>query len=60
MNEVVNPGSAPIPKIFGVCDQTDTAPVWGYIVRQQGLMVILETSLEKLWIAGLQKCLNSL
>src|SRR5437867_4725497 len=37
----------PIPKVFVVCDQRDTAPVWGYILRQQGLMVILETSLEK-------------
>ena len=36
-----------IPKIFVVCDQRDTAPVWGYILRQQGLKVILETSLEK-------------
>jgi len=33
-----------IPKIFVVCDQRDTAPVWGYILRQQGLIVILETS----------------
>jgi hypothetical protein len=30
-----------------VCDQSDTAPVWGYILRQQGLIVILETSIEK-------------
>ena len=37
----------PIPKIFVVCDQRDTAPVWGYVLRQQGLVVILETSLEK-------------
>lgn len=37
----------PIPKIFVVCDQSDTAPVWGYILRQQGLSVILETSSEK-------------
>ena len=36
-----------IPKIFVVCDQRDTAPVWGYILRQQGLNVILETSIEK-------------
>jgi DNA-binding response OmpR family regulator len=33
-------------KIFVVCDQNDTAPVWGYILQQQGLTVILETSLE--------------
>jgi DNA-binding response OmpR family regulator len=37
----------PIAKIFVVCDQSDTAPVWGYILRQQGLSVILETSLDR-------------
>jgi two-component system response regulator RegX3 len=37
----------PIPKVFVICDQRDTAPVWGYILRQQGLIVILETSIEK-------------
>ena len=37
----------PIAKIFVVCDQEDTAPVWGYILRQQGLSVVLEPSLEK-------------
>jgi len=36
-----------IPKVFVVCDQKDTAPVWGYILRQQGLTVILETSTER-------------
>jgi DNA-binding response OmpR family regulator len=35
------------PQILVVCDQKDTAPVWGYILRQQGLKVLLETSLEK-------------
>jgi len=47
MNEVVNPESAHIPKVFVVCDRSDTAPVWSYILRQQGLIVILETSREK-------------
>ncbi|HET9590352.1 MAG TPA: response regulator transcription factor [Anaerolineales bacterium] len=37
----------PIPKIFVVCDQTDAAPVWGYILRQQELNVILEASPDK-------------
>jgi DNA-binding response OmpR family regulator len=37
----------PVAKIFVVCDQRDTAPVWGYILRQQGLSVVLEPSLEK-------------
>lgn len=39
--------SAQLAKVFVVCDQDDTAPVWGYILRQQGLTVILETSLDK-------------
>jgi two-component system OmpR family response regulator len=36
-----------VPKVFVVCDQRDTAPVWGYILRQQGLITVLETSAEK-------------
>ena len=40
-------GERPIPKIFVICDQKDTAPLWGYILSQRGLIVILETSFEK-------------
>jgi DNA-binding response OmpR family regulator len=36
-----------VAKIFVVCNQRDMAPVWGYILRQQGLIVILETFLER-------------
>lgn len=36
-----------VPKIYVVCDRSDTAPVWGFILRQQGLIVIIETSVEK-------------
>ena len=36
-----------IPKIFVLCDRNDTAPLWGYVLRQQGLVVILETEFEK-------------
>jgi DNA-binding response OmpR family regulator len=42
-----HPDARTVPKIFVVCDQKDTAPVWGYILRQQGLIVILETSIAK-------------
>jgi two-component system response regulator MtrA len=35
-----------ISKIFVVCDRSETAPLWGYILRQQGLIVFLETSIE--------------
>ena len=34
-------------KIFVVCNQADTAPLWGYIIRQQGLVAILETDVDK-------------
>jgi DNA-binding response OmpR family regulator len=37
----------PVPMVFVVCDQRDTAPVWGYILRQRGLIVVLETSGEQ-------------
>jgi DNA-binding response OmpR family regulator len=47
MNQVDELKSKYIPKIFVVCDQSDTAPVWGFILRQQGLVVILETSIDK-------------
>ena len=36
-----------IPRILVLCNQGETAPVWGYILRQQGLDVTLETSAEK-------------
>jgi DNA-binding response OmpR family regulator len=36
-----------VAKIFVVCDRNDTAPIWGYILRQKGLTAILETSIEK-------------
>ena len=36
-----------VPKIFVLCDRNDTAPLWGYVLRQQGLVAILETDLEK-------------
>jgi hypothetical protein len=35
------------PKFFVFCDRNDTAPLWGYILRQQGLGAILETDFEK-------------
>jgi len=43
--DLTHPGL--IPKVFVVCDQKDTAPVWGYSLRQHGLIVIVETSREK-------------
>lgn len=36
-----------VPMVFVLCDQRDTAPVWRYILRQHGLIVVLETSGEQ-------------
>jgi DNA-binding response OmpR family regulator len=47
MTQVTSIKTHDLPKVFVVCDQGDTAPVWGYVLGQQGLHVILETSLEK-------------
>lgn len=38
---------AHIPKVFVLCDQMGIGPVWGYILRQKGLIVVLETSKQK-------------
>jgi DNA-binding response OmpR family regulator len=35
------------PKVFILCDQDATAPIWGYIVREKGLIAIVETSIER-------------
>lgn len=47
MKPIDNVATKHTPKVFVVCDQGDTAPVWGYILRQQGLTVILEHRVEK-------------
>ena len=47
MNQADHLESRYIPKIFIVCNRQDTAPAWGYILQQQGLTAILETSIEK-------------
>lgn len=35
------------PRVFIVCDQDATAPIWGYIIREKGLVAILETSVQR-------------
>lgn len=35
------------PHVFIVCDQDATAPIWGYIIRDKGLVAILETSVQR-------------
>jgi len=34
-------------RVFVVCDQAATAPIWGYIIREKGLVAILETSVQR-------------
>ena len=47
MNPIDDLVSEHIPKIFVLCDRSDTLPIWGYVVRQQGLVAILETEVDK-------------
>jgi DNA-binding response OmpR family regulator len=37
------PDSRPPMRVYVVCDQTATAPIWGYLIREKGLVAILET-----------------
>jgi hypothetical protein len=39
--------TAHLGEIFLICDQEDSAAVWGYVLCPQGLSVILGSSLEK-------------
>ena len=34
-------------RVFIVCDQDATAPIWGYIIREKGLVAVLETSVQR-------------
>jgi len=35
------------PRVFVICDQSDTAPIWGYIIREKGLLAFLEPSIPR-------------
>ena len=34
-------------RVYVVCDQTATAPIWGYLIREKGLVAILETVVDR-------------
>jgi DNA-binding response OmpR family regulator len=34
-------------RVYVVCDQTATAPIWGYLIREKGLVAILETVVNR-------------
>lgn len=37
------PDNRPPLRVYVVCDQSATAPIWGYLIREKGLVAILET-----------------
>jgi DNA-binding response OmpR family regulator len=39
--------SKPNSRVFVICDQDATAPIWGYIIREKGLIAILENSVQR-------------
>lgn len=47
MKQMETTEATQVARVFVVCDRSDTAPVWGYILKEQGLTVILEPSLDK-------------
>lgn len=42
-----NPENQTPLRVYVVCDQTATAPIWGYLIREKGLVAILETIFER-------------
>lgn len=34
-------------RVFIICDQDTTAPIWGHIIREKGLVAIIETSVQR-------------
>jgi DNA-binding response OmpR family regulator len=34
-------------RVFVVCDQAATAPIWGYMIREKGLVAVMETSVQR-------------
>lgn len=45
MSSLLLPQNA--PRVFIICDQDATAPIWGHIIREKGFIAIIETSVER-------------
>jgi DNA-binding response OmpR family regulator len=45
LTESISPNTT--SRVFIVCDQSDTAPIWSFIVREKGLISLLETSIQR-------------
>lgn len=43
MLNIPSPDTRPPLRVYVVCDQSATAPIWGYLIREKGLVAILET-----------------
>ena len=43
MQNTPDPDNRPPLRVYVVCDQSATAPIWGYLIREKGLVAILET-----------------
>jgi DNA-binding response OmpR family regulator len=41
-------------RVYVVCDQSATAPIWGYLIREKGLLAIIETMVERAMDHGLE------
>ncbi len=41
-------------RVYVVCDQAATAPIWGYLIREKGLVPILETVFDRALQHGLE------
>jgi len=47
MGQIDELGFTHVPKVYVVCNRPDTAALWGSILREKGLTVIFESSLNK-------------
>jgi DNA-binding response OmpR family regulator len=47
MNTLNFPEPKAALRVFVICDQDATAPIWGYIIREKGLVAIIETSVQR-------------
>ncbi len=47
MKSSLNIDTQPSLRVFIVCDQVDTAPILGYMIREQGLTALIETSVQR-------------
>lgn len=47
MSKATSPDTRSPLRVYVVCDQTATAPIWGYLIRERGLVALLETVVDR-------------